>query len=59
MAFANSNGVNLFVESTGTGTPIVFVHEFAGDHRNWENKVRFFARRFRCITYNARGYPHV
>jgi pimeloyl-ACP methyl ester carboxylesterase len=57
MASANSNGVNLFVESTGTGAPIVFVHEFAGDHRNWENQVRFFARRFRCITYNARGYP--
>lgn len=57
MALANSNGVNLYVESTGSGTPIVFVHEFAGDHRNWENQVRFFSRRFRCITYNARGYP--
>ncbi|MFM0047328.1 alpha/beta fold hydrolase [Paraburkholderia sediminicola] len=57
MALANSNGVKLYVESTGSGTPIVFVHEFAGDHRNWENQVRFFSRRFRCITYNARGYP--
>ncbi len=57
MAFAQSNGVNLFVESTGDGVPIVFVHEFAGDHRNWEQQVRFFGRRFRCITFNARGYP--
>lgn len=57
MALANSNGVNLYVESTGSGTPIVFVHEFAGDHRNWETQVRFFSRRFRCITFNARGYP--
>lgn len=57
MALASSNGVKLYVESTGSGTPIVFVHEFAGDHRNWENQVRFFSRRFRCITYNARGYP--
>jgi pimeloyl-ACP methyl ester carboxylesterase len=57
MSFALSNGINLYVESTGTGTPIVFVHEFAGDYRNWENQVRFFARRYRCITFNARGYP--
>jgi pimeloyl-ACP methyl ester carboxylesterase len=55
--FASSDGANLYVESTGTGTPIVFVHEFAGDYRNWENQVRFFGRRFRCITFNARGYP--
>jgi pimeloyl-ACP methyl ester carboxylesterase len=55
--FASSDGANLYVESTGTGTPIVFVHEFAGDYRNWENQVRFFARRFRCITFNARGFP--
>jgi pimeloyl-ACP methyl ester carboxylesterase len=35
----------------------VFVHEFAGDHRAWEPQVRYFSRRYRCITYNARGYP--
>ena len=39
------------------GTPIIFVHEFSGDSRNWEPQVRFFARRYRCITFNARGYP--
>lgn len=57
MNFADSDGVRLYVESTGQGAPIVFVHEFAGDCRNWEDQVRFFGRRFRCITYNARGYP--
>ncbi|GAB7544682.1 alpha/beta fold hydrolase [Cupriavidus sp. 8B] len=57
MQFAESNGIKLFVESTGTGTPIVFVHEFAGDHRNWDDQVRFFGRQFQCITFNARGYP--
>lgn len=51
------DGVKLYYEETGTGTPIVFVHEFAGDHRSWEPQVRYFARRYRCITYNARGYP--
>jgi pimeloyl-ACP methyl ester carboxylesterase len=51
------DGVKLHYEEAGTGTPIVFVHEFAGDHRSWEPQVRHFARRYRCIAYNARGYP--
>jgi pimeloyl-ACP methyl ester carboxylesterase len=49
--------VKLYYEETGTGTPIIFVHEFAGDHRSWEPQVRHFSRSYRCITYNARGYP--
>jgi pimeloyl-ACP methyl ester carboxylesterase len=57
MAFAKVNGVKLYYEETGSGTPIVFVHEFAGDTRSWEPQVRAFSRRYRCITYNARGYP--
>lgn len=58
MEFADAtDGTRLYVEETGTGTPLVFVHEFAGDHRSWEPQVREFARRYRCITYNARGYP--
>jgi pimeloyl-ACP methyl ester carboxylesterase len=51
------DGVALHYEETGAGAPIVFVHEFAGDHRSWEPQVRYFARRYRCITYAARGYP--
>jgi len=51
------DGVKLFYEETGTGTPIVFVHEFAGDHRTYETQVRHFSRQYRCITFNARGYP--
>ena len=51
------DGVKLFYEETGAGTPIVFVHEFAGDQRSWEPQVRYFSRRYRCIAYSARGYP--
>jgi pimeloyl-ACP methyl ester carboxylesterase len=51
------DGVKLYFEETGSGTPIVFAHEFAGDFRSWEPQVRHFSRRYRCITYNARGYP--
>jgi pimeloyl-ACP methyl ester carboxylesterase len=51
------DGVKLYFEETGSGTPVVFVHEFAGDFRSWEPQVRFLARRYRCVTFNARGYP--
>ena len=51
------DGVKLYYEETGKGIPIVFIHEFAGDCRSWEMQVRYFARYYRCITVNARGYP--
>ncbi|MBV8783205.1 MAG: alpha/beta fold hydrolase [Gammaproteobacteria bacterium] len=51
------DGARLYVEETGAGVPIVFVHEFAGDHRSWEPQVRSLSRWFHCITFNARGYP--
>jgi pimeloyl-ACP methyl ester carboxylesterase len=51
------DGVALYAESTGTGEPLLFVHEFAGDHRSWEPQVRFFSQAYRCVTYAARGYP--
>jgi pimeloyl-ACP methyl ester carboxylesterase len=57
MALAPINGVEIYYEGHGQGTPILFCHEFAGDYRSWEPQVRFFARRYRTITYNARGYP--
>ncbi len=57
MPHAQSAGAKLYYEETGSGYPLIFVHEFAGDLRSWEAQLRFFARRYRCIAYNARGYP--
>lgn len=57
MPYAQSGNVNLYYEEAGTGDPIVFVHEFADDLNGWEPQLRFFSRRYRCIAYNARGYP--
>lgn len=51
------DGVKLHYEEAGTGVPVVFVHEFAGDLRSWEPQFAHFSRRYRCIAYNARGYP--
>lgn len=51
------DGIRLYYEEAGSGAPVLFVHEFAGDHRSWEPQMRYFSRTYRCIAYNARGYP--
>jgi pimeloyl-ACP methyl ester carboxylesterase len=58
MAFATtSDGVRLFYDAVGSGSPVIFVHEFGGNHWSWEPQVGYFSRRHQCITYAARGYP--
>ncbi len=52
-----ADGTRLYYEEAGSGTPLIFVHEFAGDYRAWAQQMRYFSRRYRCVTYNARGYP--
>src|SRR6266851_5592126 len=52
-----SDGVELHYEATGQGSPILFIHEFAGVHRSWARQVDHFAPAHRCITFAARGYP--
>jgi pimeloyl-ACP methyl ester carboxylesterase len=57
MPYAQSAGTKLYFEETGSGYPVIFVHEFADDYRSWDNQVRWFSHKYRCITFNARGYP--
>ena len=52
-----SDGTKLYVEEAGSGTPVVFIHEYAADYRTWEPQMRHFARSHRCVTYSQRGYP--
>src|SRR5262249_27622403 len=51
------DNIKLYYEQVGSGIPIVFVHEFAGDVRSYEMQMRYFGQRYRCIAFNARGYP--
>ena len=57
MPLAPVNGIDLYYEQHGSGFPLVWSHEFAGDYRSWKPQVQFFSRRYTVITYNARGYP--
>ena len=51
------DGTRLYYEEAGTGSPVIFVHEYAGDYRTWEPQLRYFSRSYRCVTYSQRGYP--
>ncbi len=57
MPYVDAAGARLYFEENGDGYPIIFVHEFGSDSRQWEAQVRYLSRGYRCITYNARGYP--
>lgn len=58
MPYATTDdGVRLYYEEAGSGIPVIFVHEFAGDLRSWEPQLRHFSRQYRCIAFNARGFP--
>lgn len=56
MPFISSNKVKLYFEESGEGEPIIFVHEFASDLREWKQQIEWFSREYRCIAFNARGY---
>jgi pimeloyl-ACP methyl ester carboxylesterase len=61
MPYATVEGSKLYWEETGTAhaniTPMIFVHEFGGDYRSWDDQMRHFGRGRRCITFSGRGYP--
>ncbi|HCV27184.1 MAG TPA: alpha/beta hydrolase [Dehalococcoidia bacterium] len=54
--FVDIDGVKLAYQETGSGYPLVFAHEFAGSMESWDQQVNYFARKYRVIVYNARGY---
>lgn len=49
--------VRLYYEESGRGDPILFAHEFGGHYLSWEPQIRYFSRRYRCVSYAARGWP--
>jgi|LNFM01.1.fsa_nt_gb pimeloyl-ACP methyl ester carboxylesterase len=57
MPYVEAAGARLYFEESGYGYPVIFIHEFASDMRGWQAQLRYFCRAYRCIAYNARGYP--
>lgn len=56
MPFASCNGARIHYQVDGDGPPIVFAHGGEGTHLHWWQQVEHFRHRYRCITYDARGF---
>lgn len=57
MPIVNANGIALDYEDAGHGFPVMFCHELAADRRSWDGVFNAFKDSYRCVRYNARGYP--
>lgn len=54
---SSTDGTSLYYEETGAGEAVLFIHEFAGNHRTWAAQMAVLGTSCRCIAYSARGYP--
>jgi 3-oxoadipate enol-lactonase len=51
-----ANGIELYYEEQGDGPSLVFAHGVGGNHASWYQQVPFFARWYRVITFDHRGF---
>jgi 3-oxoadipate enol-lactonase len=58
MPIATINGIDLYyeVEVEGEGPWVAFAHGGEGLHLCWWKQVAALRKRFRCLTYDARGF---
>lgn len=54
--FAEVNDTRLHYETLGRGHPLVLVHGFSVDNRVWDDQFEAFAKRFKVIRYDVRGF---
>jgi len=54
--YAEIDGAKLYYEDEGAGEPILLVHANILDRRMWEPQVEVFARRYRVIRMDVRGF---
>jgi 3-oxoadipate enol-lactonase len=50
------DGGRLYYEAAGAGEPVVFIHGFSLDTRMWDDQFNEFAKRYRVVRYDARGF---
>ena len=57
MSTVSVNGVEIFYQEKGEGTPLILLHEFADDYRSWDSLAQKLSEDYRVISLNNRGYP--
>jgi 3-oxoadipate enol-lactonase len=58
MSSARINGIDLHYQSYGEGDTIVFAHGAGGNLLSWWQQIPFFSQRYRCVTFDHRGFGH-
>jgi len=56
MPTANVNGIDIHYRQTGEGFPVVFVHGYTGNSRNWALTIPALREEFRTISVDLRGH---
>ena len=54
--FAEINGARLYYEISGDGPPLVLLHAGIGDSTMWDDQFPVFARHYRVLRYDQRGF---
>ncbi len=55
MPFVSSNGIQLYYEERGQGTPLLLIMGITAASPVWEKHVEFWEKSFRCILVDNRG----
>ena len=56
MPYFENLGAELYYEDTGQGRPLIFLHGYTLDGRQWNREVSHFSSSYRTITLDARGH---
>lgn len=54
--YVDVEGGKLYYEVAGSGIPLVLIHGNFGDRRHWDDQFSVFAREFRVVRYDVRGF---
>ncbi len=58
MSSAKINGIDLHYQCYGEGEAIFFAHGAGGNLLSWWQQIPFFSKRYRCVTFDHRGFGH-
>jgi pimeloyl-ACP methyl ester carboxylesterase len=56
MPSLNRNGVEIYYEVHGSGTPLLLTHGYSSTSAMWEGQVEVISKQYKLITWDMRGH---